>query len=238
MEEGIQRGRDLGYQEGRAAGYEQGRSRAEDIMERLLNDEHASPVIPHTPMQYVPSSPRQPQAPPDNWIPEQDDDARIRLPPPHEMTRPPQSRSPSPPLPSVPEVDERGSPALMIPAPGQHSMDYTYGPDSSRRQPRSRRRSSSPTSESSTRTSELDLLSAPQQYATRGYDPERLSIIPEANSAEGTPSQMTLRTTSSPAVVERQPSIREVSVALSEYFLGLMVCSSLRMSHLQGCLTR
>jgi hypothetical protein len=53
-EEGMQRGRDLGYyQEGRAEGDEQGRSRADDIMERMFYDERGSPIpIPHTPMQY------------------------------------------------------------------------------------------------------------------------------------------------------------------------------------------
>src|ERR1700729_3314042 len=119
-------------------------------------------------MHYSPPSPQHPHPPPDNWIPEQDIDARIRLPPPHEMARPPPSRSPSPPLPPVVEEAGEGSPALMIPAPNRHSMDYGYGSDTPRRLSRLHRRSSSPTSESSTRTSELDLLHVPQQYMMRG----------------------------------------------------------------------
>jgi hypothetical protein len=215
LEEGIQRGRDLGYQEGRAEGYEQGRSRAEDMMGRMFYDEHGSPIS-QTPMHYSPPSSRHTQdVPPDNWIPERDIDARIRLPPPHEMTRPPISRSPSPPLPPVPledvndDEEGEGSPALMIPAPNRHSMDHGYGSDAPRRPPRLPRRSSSPTSESSTRTSELEMLSVPPQYVSRRYDGDRLSVIPEANSAEGTPSQQTMRTSSTP-VVQRQPSISEV----------------------------
>ena len=244
LEEGIQRGRDLGYQEGRAEGYEQGRSRAGDMMGRMFYDDddpddhlhhhHGSPISP-TPMNYyssTPSSSRHTQhVPPDNWIPERDLDARIRLPPPHEMVRPPVSRSPSPPLPPLPAEDRRGnhdeveesssseegSPALMIPAPNRHSIDhhgYTSDPAPPRRPPRLQRRSSSPTSESSTRTSELEMLSVPPQYVSRRYDSDRLSVIPEANSAEGTPSQQTMRTTSSTPGIQRQPSISEVCVCL------------------------
>lgn len=157
-------------------------------------------VIPETPVHSAPPSPRRERerdVPPDNWIPDRDADARIRLPPPHEMHRPPVSRSPSPPLPPVPEEEE---PVLMIPAP-----DFEI--ETPQRITRHRRRSSSPTSESSGRTSELDLLNAPRQFAGRGYT-DRLSVIREANSAENTPSQQTLRTASTPTV-GAQASIRE-----------------------------
>jgi hypothetical protein len=246
LEEGIQRGRDLGYQEGRAEGYEQGRSRAEDMMGRMFYDEHGSPIS-QTPMQYSPPSSRHTQhVPPDNWIPEQDFDARIRLPPPHEMTRPPVSRSPSPPLPQIPPEDENddeegeGSPALMIPAPNRHSMEHGYGSDAPRRPPRLPRRSSSPTSESSTRTSELEMLNVPPQYVSRRYDGDRLSVIPEANSAEGTPSQQTMRTSSTP-VIQRQPSISEVCLLWSSEMHAEANCShfySSSMFHPQGRLIR
>lgn len=215
MEEGIERGRDIGYEQGRAAGYEQGRSRTEHFMERIFHDQdmHSGThyqfseggVIPQTPVLHSPSSPRHVDVPPDNWIPEQDVDAVIRLPPPHEMTRPIMSRSPSPPLPPVPV---EAGPVLMIPAP-PHS-DQGYGSDTSRRPGRTPLRSTSPPqSESSTRTSELDLLTAPQP-TTRAFTGDRLSVIPEAASAECTPSLMTMKTSSTP-IFERQPSIREVS---------------------------
>jgi hypothetical protein len=106
----------------------------------------------------------------------------------------------------------------MIPAPNHQRSTADYGytsSDTPRRPLRVRRRSSSPASESSTRTSELDLLNIPPQYASKGYEGDRLSVIPEANSAEGTPSQMTMTTASTP-VGERQPSIREVSGAVLE----------------------
>lgn len=215
MEEGIERGRNIGYQQGRAAEYEYERSRAEHVMERMFHDPnmHAGShyqfsdggVIQRTPILHSPSSHRHIDVPPDNWIPEQDVDAVIRLPPPHEMTRPIMSRSPSPPLPPIPVED---GPALMIPAP-LHS-DHGYGSVTSRRPGRTRGRSTSPPqSESSTRTSELDLLNAPQQSTMRAFMGDRLSIIPEANSAECTPS-LTTKTSSAPAF-EQQPSIREVS---------------------------
>ena len=227
MEEGIQRGRDLGYEEGRAAGYEQGRSTADDIMDRLLSNEQRS--IPLTQIHYSssPPSPQHPQPPPDNWIPEQDDDSRIRLPPPHEMAHPPLSRSPSPSLSSLREGDAHSSPALMIPAPNQRSMEYEYASDAPRHPTRSHRRTSSVTSESSTRTSELDLLHVPQRYATRGYDGDNLSIIHEGNSAEGTPSQITMKTSSSPVTVPT-PSIRQVSVTVLKCSLETYVSDMCR----------
>ena len=188
MQEGIARGRDLGYQEGRAAGYEQGRSRAEHVMERFLYDADmymadsvddsqrnrerdrmtmASPR-PETSTGF--HTPR--HIPPDNWIPERDVDSVIRLPPPHEMVGIPTSMTPGspplPPLPAVPEEDEANisqSP-VMIPGP----QPYYY------EQPRRsiHRPSSSIGSDDSTRTSELGLLNAPRGF--QGYG-ERLSVI-------------------------------------------------------------
>lgn len=232
MEEGMERGRDLGYKEGRAVGYEQGRSRAEHVMERFLYDADMTMGMgvadDETPLgspisRSVPATPRHMNVPPDNWIPEQDIDAVIRLPPPHEMNRPvmTHSPSPSPPLPPLPEIaeededEDRSESPIMIPAPQttipMHQTDTRYGRSDAPRNPgssRHRRRSSSPGSEISTQTSDLELLSAPHQYMQRGFSGERLSVIQEANT-EGTPSQRTMKTASTTPATQRQPSIRE-----------------------------
>lgn len=183
-----------------------------------------SVVIPETPVHSVPPSP-QPyhngtpsplpafrDIPPDNWIPDQDADARIRLPPPHEMQRSPVPRTPSPPLPPVPEEREEQTPGPVLPVlPPAFEVQRSRSSGSGRH----RRRSSSPSSETSGRTSELDLLAAPRErgYASlgRGFaerERERLSVIREGNSVENTPSVShgTMRTASTPTVV-RQPSM-------------------------------
>ena len=70
----------------------------------------------------------------------------------------------------------------------------------------------------------MDLLHISPRYATNRYDGDGLSVIHKANSAEGTPSQMTARTSPS-AVVEHQPSIREVSVVVLGCNLKLITSS-------------
>ncbi|KAF7981962.1 hypothetical protein HWV62_30765 [Athelia sp. TMB] len=160
--------------------------------------------IPETPIHSVPPTPRaMHDIPPDNWIPDVDADARIRLPPPHEMQRSPVPRTPSPALPPVPEMDEREE-VLPVPPP-EFEVQRSRSSGS-----RHRKRSSSPSSETSGRTSELDLLAAPRD--TRGIYAglaPRLSVIREGNSVDNTPSvggNMTMRTASTPTVV-RQPSM-------------------------------
>jgi hypothetical protein len=49
-------------------------------------------------------------------------------------------------------------------------------------------------------SSELEMLNVPSQYLSRRYDGDRLSVITAANSAEGTPSQQTMRISSTPVV--------------------------------------
>jgi hypothetical protein len=177
MEEGMQRGRDLGYQEGQAAAYEQSGSRAEDIMERLFNDDQGSP----TPILCIIH----------HLIP------NIRI---HPWIIGYQNKTSTLgfdcPLLTIWHVHRllthrllhlrlslRGmrKPALMIPAPHQHLMDYGYDLDAPRRLPH--------------RGARLGLRSRIflVHRATMGYNGDKLSIIHEANSAEGTPSQRTLR---------------------------------------------
>ena len=149
-------------------------------------------------------SPAQPHAeiPPDGFIPEVDASMIIRLPPPHELVRPhptPSGQSPSSrpvsPLPQIPPVPVPGDvPVLMVPEPrspgnGLHEL-------SGERQGRKvRRRSSRESVSSSTRTSELDLLNAPEYVPSRGHRSSGLSVIPEVASLQdgGTPSSQSTK---------------------------------------------
>jgi len=129
--------------------------------------------------------------PPDGWIPEADASLLIRLPPPHELTRlppTPGTRSPalsnvstSPPLPPIPVPVHIEESVRMVPEP--RSPGYPMSEIPAERRPlRVRRRSSRDSMSSSTRTSELDLLNAPEHYTVRGNRSSGLSAIPEVAS--------------------------------------------------------
>jgi len=143
------------------------------------------------------------EIPHDGWIPRADASLIIRLPPPHELQRrtpgpnspSPLSGSPNSPLAAlpVPLADP-----LMVPEPRGGTLVYTVAASdsssSSSRPARGvRRKSSAADSMLSTRTSELELLSAPE-HASR---PTGLSAIPEVASSreQSTPSSRTMRAT-------------------------------------------
>lgn len=148
------------------------RSRDESSSE--MSDMERSSEMPISTSESPPS-PRSVNAPPENRIPEQDS---ISLPPPHETTFPP--RSSSLPLQSFSGRDE------VTPSPAADhrriydSEEHHFG--------QRRHRASSPHTESSTRMSGLDLLSAPQPRIFR----DRLSVISERSSEEGTSVSYTI----------------------------------------------
>ncbi|KAH0827561.1 hypothetical protein J3R83DRAFT_4282 [Lanmaoa asiatica] len=149
-------------------------------------------------------SPAQPHAeiPPDGFIPEVDASMIIRLPPPHELVRPPpapadQSPSSRPvsPSPYMPPVPVPGDvPALMVPEP-RSPGNPLYELSGERQHRRVRRRSSGESVSSSTRTSELDLLNAPEYVPNRGHRSSGLSVIPEVASFQeaSTPSSRSMK---------------------------------------------
>ncbi|KAG2125958.1 hypothetical protein DEU56DRAFT_983062 [Suillus clintonianus] len=132
--------------------------------------------------------------PSDGWIPEADSSLIIRLPPPHEFQRPrrtpsPISSSPGTPLRSLPVPLQ--DPVLMVPEPRSPGMPlYTVPSSDSRPQRTVRRRASGTESVTSTRTSELELLSPPEHPRSSG-----LSVIPEVTSIreQSTPSSRSMR---------------------------------------------
>ncbi|KAG2153630.1 uncharacterized protein EDB93DRAFT_1133765 [Suillus bovinus] len=129
--------------------------------------------------------------PSDGWIPEADSSLIIRLPPPHEFQR--SRRTPSPicsspdtPLRSLPQ-----DPVLMVPEPRSPGAPLYSVPASEPRTQRTvRRRASRTESVTSTRTSELELLSPPEHPQSSG-----LSVIPEVTSVreQSTPSSRSMR---------------------------------------------
>lgn len=144
-----------------------------------------SPAQPHT------------EIPLDGFIPEADASMIIRLRPPHGLVRPPptpvsQSPSSRPSSPSlhIPPVPVPGDvPVLMVPeprTPGKLAHELT----GERQHRKVRRRSSGESVGSSTRTSELDLLNAPEHVPNRGHRSSGLSVIPEVASLQepSTPS--------------------------------------------------
>ncbi|KAG1716101.1 hypothetical protein ID866_1073 [Astraeus odoratus] len=131
------------------------------------------------------------EIPHDGWIPEADSSLLIRLPPPHELVRLPPTpgtrspvstnASPSPPLQPIPVPVPAEQSVRMIPeprSPGNPMSEVA----AERRPPKVRRRSSGESVGSSTRTSELDLLNAPEHFTVRGSRSSGLSAIPEVAS--------------------------------------------------------
>lgn len=124
----------------------------------------------------APPSPRHPDVaiPPDGWVPELDEDNRIRLPPPHEMQRPPTPASPSP-LPVPPPNNLRGPDR-----PPSVARDYAYVKPST-----PSLAESIPTSLSTT-MSQFDLVNSPRQTQRNFSGGDRraaLSVIHEVSSA-------------------------------------------------------
>ncbi|KAI6043538.1 hypothetical protein EDC04DRAFT_2652287 [Pisolithus marmoratus] len=137
------------------------------------------------------------EIPPDGWIPEADSSHLIRLPAPHELARQPltpttgspalSNRSPSPVSPRVPVPVPVEQFLHMVPEPRPPTQLPTEV-QTDRRRPKTRRRSSGDSLSSSTRTSELDLLHAPD-HVVRGNFAGGLSPILEASFQESlTPS--------------------------------------------------
>lgn len=149
-----------------------------------------SPAQPHT------------EIPPDGFIPEADASMIIRLPPPHEFARPPPTpagQSPSSRTglrsPHIPPVPVPGDvPVLMVPEP-RSPGNPLYDLSGERQHRKVRRRSSGESVGSSTRTSELDLLNAPEHVANRGHRSSGLSVIPEVASLKeaSTPSSQSMK---------------------------------------------
>lgn len=137
---------------------------------------------------YSPAQ-RHAEIPHDGFIPEVDASMVIRLPPPHEFVRPPptpagqspslRTSSPSPHLPPVPVPGD--VPVLMIPEP-RSPGNPLYDLAGERQHRKVRRKSSRESVCSSTRTSELDLLNAPEHVGNRGHRSSGLSVIPEVAS--------------------------------------------------------
>lgn len=133
----------------------------------------------------------------DGWIPEADSSLLIRLPAPHELARPPptpttgspalSNRSPSPISPRIPVPVPAEQYLHMVPEPRPPTRPPSEI-QTDRRPPKARRRSSGDSLSSSTRTSELDLLHAPE-HPMRGNPAGGLSPILEASFQESlTPS--------------------------------------------------
>ncbi|EIW82557.1 hypothetical protein CONPUDRAFT_163696 [Coniophora puteana RWD-64-598 SS2] len=148
----------------------------------------------------------------DGFIPSIDADHHIRLPPPHELGRPPpspESAAYTPLRPASPASSAGRTPPPNTGTP-EHIL-YVPEPrsdDSRARQRRVGRRSSRESVGSSTKTSELELLNAPPEYAGQQQQQYQytappppsaaarahaqresgLSVIPEVQSSQGTPA--------------------------------------------------
>lgn len=150
---------------------------------------------------YSPAQ-RHAEIPLDGFIPEADASLIIRLPPPHELIRPPPTPSghsplsrPSSPSAQIPPVPVPGDvPVLMIPEP-RSPGNPMYDISGERQHRKVRRRSSADSVGSSTRTSELDLLNAPEHVPSRGHRSSGLSVIPEVASLQeaSTPSSQSIK---------------------------------------------
>jgi hypothetical protein len=150
---------------------------------------------------YSPAQ-RHAEIPLDGFIPEADASLIIRLPPPHELVRPPPTPTdhsplsrPGSPLAQIPPVPVPGGvPVLMIPEP-RSPGNTMYDISGERQHRKVRRRSSGDSVGSSTRTSELDLLNAPEHVPSRGHRSSGLSVIPEVASLQeaSTPSSRSVK---------------------------------------------
>ncbi|KAI0941178.1 hypothetical protein AcV7_002816 [Taiwanofungus camphoratus] len=132
---------------------------------------NATPSPSHPPVDF----------PPDGWIPQVDDDKRIRLPPPHELGPPLPTPSPPPSLVlqnAQEPTDDR--PPLFIPPPADRADSALSDSDSTtmttptHRRPRPRRRGSSESQ--STTMSQFEILGPPVP-STRAVGRERQSVL-------------------------------------------------------------
>ncbi|KAL5535344.1 hypothetical protein ACEPAF_3438 [Sanghuangporus sanghuang] len=132
----------------------------------------------------TPRSPMHPPTiiPPDGWIPPQDEDGSIRLPPPHEMAQaPPTPRSQYSPLPNATNLPPLTDPELPERERGPIPRDFGQQP---RHQGRHRYQKSVADSEDSIATGNLSILSPP---GARPSAQPRLSAIPEHDPRYASP---------------------------------------------------
>ncbi|KAG9316413.1 hypothetical protein JVU11DRAFT_2447 [Chiua virens] len=188
------------------------------LSDDFTSSSSSSPVTREVPLYSRPDGSRTPSArttmyspvqrhaeiPSDGFIPEADASMVIRLPPPHEFIRPPPtptgnspSSRPNSPLPQAPPVPVPGDvPVLMIPEP-RSPGNTLYELAGERQHRKVRRRTSGESVGSSTRTSELDLLNAPEHVPSRGHrsSTSGLSVIPEVTSLQeaSTPSSRSVK---------------------------------------------
>jgi hypothetical protein len=134
--------------------------------------------------------------PPDNYIPEIGPDSFIRLPPPHELSRPTPSQQSPPSLPPV-TLEEPETIIRVVPPPASDRAHVA-------------RRSSQ--SSSSTTFSNMDILNTP-----RGFRASQLSVIPEASPSPGA-GQRSIRTVSTP--VHQQQTVQSIPHTSPSIFLN------------------
>lgn len=159
---------------------------------RSMSDHHPRPASSHSNHGPV-------NIPPDNYIPETGPDSIIRLPPPHELSRPTPSQQSSPSLPPV-SLEEPETTIRVVPPPASDRAHMA-------------RRSSQ--SSSSTTFSNMDILNTP-----RGFRSSALSVIPEASPSPGA-GQRSIRTVSTP--VHQQQAVQSFPFPDLLSFL-LMLC--------------
>lgn len=140
-----------------------------------------------TTIRTAPTTPHHPPViiPPDNYIPQTGRDSVIRLPPPHELQRPPPTpqRTPSPPLPPS------GPPIVTLPSrftqtPRSFATPEPVIVNMASNRPRPRRRQSSPKSDSTT-MSRFEMLNDPPPMPRDRRSP--LSDIAEVLSVNMSP---------------------------------------------------
>ncbi|GBE80104.1 hypothetical protein BKA93DRAFT_823662 [Sparassis latifolia] len=129
-----------------------------------VNPPHDNEIHP-IPVHMLNASPSHPyvEIPPDGWIPMQDGDSRIRIPPPHELGPPPPTPSPPPSVVLLGTADTADAKPVMIPPPIDHAefavSDTESIAEPPHRRPRHARRRSSESQ--STTMSQFELLGPP-----------------------------------------------------------------------------
>ena len=156
-----------------------------EIAQRVPSVGQIHPTVIHR----LTPPPRHPYVniPPEGYIPATGLDSVIRLPPPHELSRPPPTpqRSPSPPLPPIPEGE--GEP-LMIPASSPTpTLPRPINPTPVRSHGVGRQ--SSPESNSTT-ISQFDMVKDPPRFNGRRSP---MSVIPEVRSVHTSPNPLANR---------------------------------------------
>ncbi|KAH9948755.1 hypothetical protein B0H21DRAFT_689499, partial [Amylocystis lapponica] len=132
------------------------------VVQEPPKDQNIHPVLVHNTL-----SPSHPPVvyPPDSWVPEIDQDQRIRIPPPHEMGPPPPTPSPPPSLTLQNALNAADEKPMMIPPPSGGNYESTMSDSDSpptppvHQRPRHRRRRSSESE--STTMSQFEILGPP-----------------------------------------------------------------------------